>query len=64
MNGIENEVMTNALVNYLINRSLGSRMRYINQKDANEIQKKGNPKPETYFKQCSFNAVSCFGKRK
>lgn len=48
--------METALINYLFTRSqIVKRLR--NQLDNGELQRK-----RSYWKQCAFNAVSCFGK--
>jgi hypothetical protein len=44
-----------ALLNYLFAKQIMSRLR--NNADAQDLIKK-----RSYWKQCAFNAVSCFGK--
>lgn len=44
-----------ALINYLFTKQIVKRLR--NQLDIGDLQRKRN-----YWKQCAFNAVSCFGK--
>lgn len=46
----------NALMNYLFARQMVNRLR--NNLDVNDLQRK-----RSYWKQCAFNAVSCFGKK-
>jgi hypothetical protein len=43
------------LLNYLMGRRFVKRLR--NQVDVDDLQRKRN-----YWRQCAFNAVSCFGK--
>ncbi|XP_059472863.1 allatostatin C-like [Neocloeon triangulifer] len=43
-----------ALMNYLFAKQIVSRLR--NQLDVTDLQRK-----RSYWKQCAFNAVSCFG---
>jgi hypothetical protein len=44
-----------ALINYLFAKQVVSRLR--SQMDVSDLQRK-----RSYWKQCAFNAVSCFGK--
>ncbi|KAK2581837.1 hypothetical protein KPH14_002303 [Odynerus spinipes] len=44
-----------ALINYLFTKQIVKRLR--NQLDISDLQRK-----RSYWKQCAFNAVSCFGK--
>lgn len=44
-----------ALINYLFTKQIVKRLR--NQLDIGDLQRK-----RSYWKQCAFNAVSCFGK--
>ncbi|XP_011695287.1 PREDICTED: prohormone-1-like [Wasmannia auropunctata] len=44
-----------ALINYLFTKQIVKRLR--DQLDVGDLQRKRN-----YWKQCAFNAVSCFGK--
>jgi hypothetical protein len=44
-----------ALMNYLFAKQLVNRLR--SQMDVTDLQRK-----RSYWKQCAFNAVSCFGK--
>ncbi|XP_076243754.1 prohormone-1 isoform X2 [Calliopsis andreniformis] len=44
-----------ALINYLFTKQVVKRLR--NQLDIGDLQRK-----RSYWKQCAFNAVSCFGK--
>ncbi|XP_015182149.1 PREDICTED: prohormone-1-like [Polistes dominula] len=44
-----------ALINYLFTKQIVQRLR--NQLDIGDLQRK-----RSYWKQCAFNAVSCFGK--
>ncbi|XP_015592995.1 prohormone-1-like [Cephus cinctus] len=44
-----------ALINYLFTKQVVKRLR--NQMDLGDLQRK-----RSYWKQCAFNAVSCFGK--
>ncbi|XP_033342821.1 prohormone-1 isoform X2 [Megalopta genalis] len=44
-----------ALISYLFRKEIEKRLR--NQLDATDLQRK-----RSYWKQCAFNAVSCFGK--
>ncbi|KAF7990446.1 hypothetical protein HCN44_000251 [Aphidius gifuensis] len=44
-----------ALINYLFTKQIVKRLH--SQMDVNDLQRK-----RTYWKQCAFNAVSCFGK--
>ncbi|XP_076647453.1 prohormone-1 isoform X2 [Halictus rubicundus] len=44
-----------ALINYLFRKQIEKRLR--NQLDVTDLQRK-----RSYWKQCAFNAVSCFGK--
>ncbi|XP_043495425.1 allatostatin C-like [Polistes fuscatus] len=44
-----------ALINYLFTKQIVQRLR--NQLDISDLQRK-----RSYWKQCAFNAVSCFGK--
>jgi hypothetical protein len=44
-----------ALINYLFTKQIVKRLR--NQLDIDDLQRK-----RSYWKQCAFNAVSCFGK--
>ncbi|XP_039296814.1 prohormone-1 [Nilaparvata lugens] len=44
-----------ALMNYLFAKQMVNRLR--SQMDISDLQKK-----RSYWKQCAFNAVSCFGK--
>ncbi|XP_069938730.1 prohormone-1-like [Cherax quadricarinatus] len=46
-----------ALINYLFAKQMVERLR--NNADIKDLQRK-----RSYWKQCAFNAVSCFGKRK
>lgn len=46
-----------ALINYLFAKQMVERLR--NSADVKDLQRK-----RSYWKQCAFNAVSCFGKRK
>ncbi|XP_037798823.1 prohormone-1-like [Penaeus monodon] len=46
-----------ALINYLFAKQMVERLR--NNVDVRDLQRK-----RSYWKQCAFNAVSCFGKRK
>ncbi|XP_064094836.1 prohormone-1-like [Macrobrachium rosenbergii] len=46
-----------ALINYLFAKVMVDRLR--NNADVRDLQRK-----RSYWKQCAFNAVSCFGKRK
>ncbi|XP_044599628.1 prohormone-1-like [Cotesia glomerata] len=46
--------MDTALINYLFTKQIVKRLR--NQMDIGDLQRK-----RTYWKQCAFNAVSCFG---
>nr|WPR17728.1 allatostatin C [Penaeus vannamei] len=46
-----------ALINYLFAKQMVERLR--NNADVRDLQRK-----RSYWKQCAFNAVSCFGKRK
>ncbi|XP_042897128.1 prohormone-1-like [Parasteatoda tepidariorum] len=46
----------NALLNFLFARQMVNRLR--NNLDVNDLQRK-----RSYWKQCAFNAVSCFGKK-
>ncbi|XP_072152683.1 prohormone-1 isoform X2 [Bemisia tabaci] len=43
-----------ALINYLFAKQIANRLR--SQMDVTELQRK-----RSYWKQCAFNAVSCFG---
>ncbi|XP_042220076.1 prohormone-1-like [Homarus americanus] len=45
------------LINYLFAKQMVERLR--NNADIKDLQRK-----RSYWKQCAFNAVSCFGKRK
>ncbi|XP_071513672.1 prohormone-1-like [Panulirus ornatus] len=45
------------LINYLFAKQMVERLR--NNNDVKDLQRK-----RSYWKQCAFNAVSCFGKRK
>ncbi|XP_058794613.1 prohormone-1-like [Phymastichus coffea] len=45
------------LLNYLVGRRFVKRLR--TQADVDDLQRKRN-----YWRQCAFNAVSCFGKKK
>ncbi|XP_017880014.1 prohormone-1 [Ceratina calcarata] len=47
--------METALINYLFTKQIVKRLR--NQLDIGDLQRK-----RSYWKQCAFNAVSCFGK--
>ncbi|XP_063975701.1 prohormone-1-like [Diachasmimorpha longicaudata] len=47
--------MDTALINYLFTKQMVKRLH--NQIDIGDLQRK-----RTYWKQCAFNAVSCFGK--
>jgi len=44
-----------ALINYLFAKQVVNRLR--SQMDVSDLQRK-----RSYWKQCAFNAVSCFGK--
>ncbi|XP_078046179.1 prohormone-1 [Augochlora pura] len=44
-----------ALINYLFRKQIEKRLR--SQLDVTDLQRK-----RSYWKQCAFNAVSCFGK--
>ncbi|KAG8194921.1 hypothetical protein JTE90_021382 [Oedothorax gibbosus] len=46
----------NALLNYLFARQMVRRLR--SNMDVSDLQRK-----RSYWKQCAFNAVSCFGKK-
>ncbi|GIY35301.1 hypothetical protein CDAR_1241 [Caerostris darwini] len=48
--------LDNALLNYLFARQMVNRLR--NNMDVTDLQRK-----RSYWKQCAFNAVSCFGKK-
>ncbi|XP_035227281.1 prohormone-1-like isoform X2 [Stegodyphus dumicola] len=48
--------MDTALLNYLFARQMFNRIR--NNVDVTDLQRK-----RSYWKQCAFNAVSCFGKK-
>lgn len=48
--------MDTALLNYLFARQMVNRIR--NNMDVTDLQRK-----RSYWKQCAFNAVSCFGKK-
>lgn len=45
-----------ALLNYMYGRMMFNRLR--NNLDISDLQRK-----RSYYKQCAFNAVSCFGKK-
>uniref|UniRef100_A0A8D9BI26 Prohormone-1 n=1 Tax=Cacopsylla melanoneura TaxID=428564 RepID=A0A8D9BI26_9HEMI len=52
------EGIDNQMINYLVAQQLFSKLR--NQMAAaNDLQRK-----RSYWKQCAFNAVSCFGRKK
>ncbi|XP_031783707.1 prohormone-1 isoform X1 [Nasonia vitripennis] len=61
MNGLnmmgdeEGAAVERDLLNYLVGRRFVKRLR--NQADVDDLQRKRN-----YWRQCAFNAVSCFGK--
>ncbi|KAI5711373.1 prohormone-1-like [Diaphorina citri] len=55
--GPESEDMETQMMNYLVAQQLFSRLR--NQMVNNDLQRK-----RSYWKQCAFNAVSCFGRKK
>jgi hypothetical protein len=52
--GEEDGSVETALMNYLFAKQIVNRLR--NQLDVTDLQRK-----RSYWKQCAFNAVSCFG---
>lgn len=52
---LEDEGVETALLNYLFAKQIMTRLR--NHGNARDLMKK-----RSYWKQCAFNAVSCFGK--